>query len=83
MILMDSLLQLWLVLHIYTRICVSISDLSPRLHHEANGEPMEDLCEAIGCAYGFTWTYQRLLGLSQLPSTANVQINKGKQQIAC
>lgn len=77
----NSLFQLWLVLHICTRICVSFSDLPPRLHHQANGEPMEDLCEAICCAYGFPWSYQRLPGFSQLSCTAHVQINKGKQKI--
>lgn len=73
------LLQLWLVLHICARICVSVSDLPARLHHQANGESVEDLCEAFCCSYGVPWTYKRLLGFSQLSGAAHVQIDKGKR----
>lgn len=69
--------QLWLVFHICSRICLSVSALYPRLHPKANGKPMEDLCETLCCPYGFTWTHQRVSGLPKLPSATHVQIHKG------
>lgn len=71
----NFLFQLWLVFHIYSRIRVPVSALCPRLHPQANGEPMEDICEALCCPYGFPWTYQRISGFPKLPCTAYVQIH--------
>ena len=57
-------LQLWLVLYICSRLGLYFADLLTRLHHQANGEPVEDLCETLCYAYGFSWTYQRFTGFS-------------------
>jgi len=75
-----GLFQLWLVLHIYSRICLLVSDLSVRLHKQANGEPMENLCQAFCCAYGVSWPNKGIFGFSELPCTNHVQIHKGKSQ---
>lgn len=70
------LFQLRLVLHLYSRICLLGSNLPPRLHKQANGVPMENLCEAFCCSCGFPWPNTRIFGFSQLPCTTHVQIHK-------
>ncbi|QHO31524.1 hypothetical protein HN51_019717 [Arachis hypogaea] len=54
--------QLWLVLHIYSRVCLPFPDLPSRLHKQANGESMENLCEAFSCSYGFSWPNKGVSG---------------------
>ncbi|QHO39731.1 ATP-dependent DNA helicase Q-like [Arachis hypogaea] len=53
---------LWLVLHIYSRVCLPFPDLPSRLHKQANGESMENLCEAFSCSYGFSWPNEGVSG---------------------
>lgn len=69
-----------MVLHIYSRICLSLPDLPPRLHEQAHGEPMEDLCQALCRPHEFTWSNKGFLGFPQLPCSDNVQVHKGKLQ---
>lgn len=54
--------QLWMVFHFCSRICLPVSSICPRLHSQANGEPMEDVREALCRPDGLPWTYQGLSG---------------------
>lgn len=67
-----------MVLHFRARVGLYYPDLSSRIHPKANGESMEDLRETVRCANGFEWTYKRFIGISQLSSSAHVQIHKGE-----
>lgn len=75
------LLQLWLVFHLCARMGLCITHLFARIHHQANGESMEDLRETLCRAYGFKWTNKRFPGISQLSSSAYVQIHQGTDTI--
>ena len=70
-------LQLWLVLHLYTGICLLVPHLPSRLHHKAYCESYENLCQTLCCSHGITWFNQRIFGLSQLSSSNHVQIHQG------
>lgn len=65
-------LQLRLVLHLCARICVSGAHTPAGLHHKADGESMEHVCQTVWCSYGITWTDQRISGLLELPGTVDV-----------
>ncbi|XP_057463511.1 uncharacterized protein LOC130753447 isoform X3 [Actinidia eriantha] len=48
--------------------------VSLRFHRQGNGEPVENVLEALRGSYGFAWVKQRILSFSQLPGKTNVQI---------
>lgn len=71
----QSWFQLWVVFYLYTRFCIPISHTCTRFHHKANGEPVENICEAVCCTHVFSWINKGLLGLSKLSGTNHVQIH--------
>ena len=64
----ESSPHLWLVLHMFSRICLLVSNLSLWLHKQANGEPMENLCVFVNTQMKMLFCYN-LVGLPMLISS--------------
>ncbi|KAL0324357.1 UNVERIFIED_CONTAM: UDP-galactose/UDP-glucose transporter 2 [Sesamum calycinum] len=50
--LINGICELWLVFYFCTRIRIFGTDILTGLHHQANGEPVENIRQALSCSYG-------------------------------